>query len=213
MALGFGLQTQNAQSQSGPTNFNATVPIYHITQAGLTSSQASIIANYLNMSIGQFYFSNGIDSGSFNPTGYCTIPLIPLNNPGVVSNLTAQTANQFPQLPISVQVIDFSALSNLTVPSHRTVMTLVSNTLNVAGVSPTYCTQVVNHATFVGFNSNNDYVVISASDVTTWTRGWLCWNFTDPNGYPIVGPGAQIHFTATLRPAPLSHLIYSGPTS
>jgi hypothetical protein len=204
VALGFGLQTQNAQSQSGPTNFNAMVPIYHITQAGLTLSQASIIANYLNMSIGQFYFSNGL-TWFFNPTGYCTIPLIPLNNPGVVSNLTAQTANQFPQLPISVQVIDFSALSNLTVPSHRTVMTLVSNTLNVAGVSPTYCTQVVNHATFVAFYSNVDNVLISASN---YLDTGVAYNFTDPNGYPIKGPGAQIHFNYTPS-GTLSHLIYS----
>ena len=174
-----------------PTNFDATVPVYQIIQAGATGTQASNLANGLNIPPAQLMFSNGLVA-YLNPNGFLTFPTNGITNLPIISNLVAQTSNQFPSIPIAPVGLDFAALSNLTVLPDAAAMASASNALGNVGLLPQFGTPFINHVLYTAFYSNTDGTVISNSGPLDTD---VEFQFVDPNGYPIIGPGEEVQFS------------------
>ena len=171
-----------------PTNYDVFLPVYQVTQAGVTATQASSLASSLNIPASLVTLSNGLVS-FIDPTNYVAVPTTPVTNATIVSNLVAQTANQYPAIPISVQAINFSALSNLTVLDGSSALNSASSALGSSQLSPQFGTPAIEHTTFTVFYTNDSNIVISNSlPLDTAVN----YQFFDPNGYPLVGPGAQV---------------------
>ena len=190
LALGTLVLPAGAQSHP-PTNFNATVPVYQIIQAGATGTQASNLANGLNIPPAQLTLNNGLVS-YLNPNGFLTFPTNGITNVPIVSNLVAQTSNQFPSIPIAPIALNFAALSNLSVLPDAAAMTSASNALKNAGLLPQFGTPFINHVLYTAFFSNADNTVSSNSAPLDTD---VEYQFVDPNGYPIIGPGEEVQFS------------------
>ena len=124
-----------------------------------------------------------------DPTNYVAVPTTPVTNPTVVSNLVAQTVNQYPAIPISVEAINLTALSNLTVLADNSALNSAYSALGSSGLTPQFGTQAVDHAVLTVFYTNDSNIVISNSRPLDTA---VIYQFEDPNGYPLVGPGAQV---------------------
>jgi Family of unknown function (DUF6345) len=176
---------------SGRAQSNVYLPVYQIIQSGATASQARTLADSLNMPFSRVGLSNGLVS-FIDPTNYLPLPTITVSNNAAASNLVHQTANQYPQIPIRVQAIDFTALDKLTVLSGGAALNSASNALNASGLSPQFGTPVAQNSTFIAFYTNSSGVVISNTHPLDTE---VDYRFTDPNGHPMMGPGAQVQLS------------------
>jgi hypothetical protein len=213
LALGGLVRPAGAQTRPPPTNFNASVPVYRITQLGATGAQGTNLAGGLNIPPDQILLSNGL-VGYIDPGGFMTFPTNSAGNPPWPTNLITQTSNQYPPIPILGEGINFAALSNLTIFSADEALASSSQALNGAGLSPAYGLASVDHVMLTALYADPNGAQISNTlPIDTAVE----YQFTDPNGYPIAGPGAQIQFNYGSNGA-VTRLLYSasqmtpGPT-
>jgi autotransporter-associated beta strand protein len=173
---------------AGLTNYDVFLPVYQVTQAGATGVQATNLATALNIPLSLVTLSNGMVS-FIDPTNYVAVPTAPVPNATIVSNLVAQTFNRYPAIPISVKALDVTALSNLTVLADSEALSSATNALGSSGLSPQFGTPVIGHTMFTAIYTNASNIVISNNQPLDTA---VNYEFQDPNGYPLVGPGAQV---------------------
>lgn len=166
----------------------APLPVYHVVRSGVNADQAALLAGSLSIPQGMLTLSNGVAS-FLNPSNFMKVPTLPVTDPTVTSNLLAGTKNDFPKVPIQFEQIDFKALSQLVVPGSNEVMNATVKALDLANALPTFGTPAVGHTTFTAFYTNSSDTVVSNSHFLD-TRVDYQFNIS---GYPLLGPGAQIH--------------------
>src|SRR6516162_9629730 len=112
-----------------------SVPVYLVTQSGAQPSQATALANSLNVPPGMVTLTNG-QITFLDPTNYQSIPMLPVTDPVVISNLQAQTLNRNPAIPLSFLQPDFGAISGLVPFPSNAAVSVSSAALNGAGLTP-----------------------------------------------------------------------------
>jgi hypothetical protein len=172
-------------SQSQPS-----LPVYLVTQTGAQPTQAVALATFLSAPTNMVALTNGQIS-FIDPSNYLSIPVQPVTDPVVTSNLLAQTVNKFPSIPISFQQLDFGALSNRTAYPSNAAVALSSAALGAAGLTPQWAAPAVSHDILVAVYTNENNNVFSASNALDTE---VDYQFTVPAGYPLIGPGAQVQF-------------------
>jgi hypothetical protein len=161
---------------------------------GPPARKARIWRGGLNIPSTEIVLSNGLVS-YLNPGGFMTFPTNSAGNPPFPTNLINQTSNQFPQIPIRAEGIDFTALSNLTVVSDEAALNSSGGALNASGLTPQFGTPFVDHAMFTVLYCNSLPSGVTLISNTLPIDTAVEYQFADPNGYPIAGPGSQIQFS------------------
>jgi hypothetical protein len=170
---------------------NTYLPVYHVVQSGATAAQAGTLAADLGIPSSQLTVSNGMVM-YVDPLNYLNIPTISVTNELVVSNLTAQTINRDPSLPLTLEQIDFASLSNRSVLDPTSAVAIASFALSDSGLTPQYgapvalndrLTTYMNNA--AGGTSSNSQALDTEVD----------YHFADQYGYPFIGPGAQLQMS------------------
>ncbi|HSU54786.1 MAG TPA: DUF6345 domain-containing protein [Candidatus Dormibacteraeota bacterium] len=206
-AVSLAAATQ-AHSQSQPP-----LPVYLMTQTGAQPPQAATLASYLGIPAGMISVTNG-QVTFLDPTNFVRVPAAPVTNSVVVSNLIVQTQNKFPSIPINIEQPDFDALNGLVAYSSNSAVSLSSNALASAGLTPQWGSPSVSHDIIVVQYTNNPGTVLSVSNVLDTE---VDYQFTVPGGYPLIGPGAQVQFNYGTN-GNVSRLLYAarqftpGPT-
>jgi hypothetical protein len=160
------------------------LPVYNVVQSGATAAQAGSLAAALNIPASQVVLSNG--AVLFHDwDNFLRVPTKPVTDPNAIARLTADTVNQDPSLPINFEQIDLGALSNQPVFDENLALQRVMNALAQSGLGPQWGTSRVAHAQFTLMNSNSP-----ASSYNLDTQ--VNFDFRDPTGIPIIGPGAQV---------------------
>ncbi|MGA2281368.1 MAG: hypothetical protein ABSG80_13820 [Verrucomicrobiota bacterium] len=192
--------TRPAAAQSNPN----LLPVYQVTQAGPSFTQATNLVGLLNIPVSMLVQANGLVS-FVNPTNFLFVPTTPVTNATVISNLLAVTKNPYPANPISFQAIDFTALSNLMAFDTNAALSSASLALASSGLYPPLGTPVIGHAWMVAFCTNADNSVSSACQ---YLDTQVNFQFDLTNGYPLIGPGAQVQLTYGAT-GNVTHLLYS----
>jgi hypothetical protein len=175
----------SARAQSG-----MSLPVYHVTQSGATAAQASQLASDLGIPASQLVYSNGLVS-FIDPTNFLNIPTMPMTDQNAISNLLAETVNQSPDIPIQFEQIDFATLSNRTVLDDADATGIASFALNDAMLHPQFGNLFIGHGTILTmFNLPGGGVSSNSQFLDTQVN----FHFTETNGYPLIGPGAQVQF-------------------
>ena len=172
-------------SQSQPS-----LPVYLVTQTGAQPTQSAALATFFGIPTNMVALTNGQVS-FIDPSNYLSIPVQPVTNAVVMSNLLAQTVNKYPSIPINFQQLDFGALSNLTAFPSNAAVNLSSTALANAGLTPQWGTPAVSHDILVAEYTNENNTVFYASNALDTE---VDYQFADPTGHPIIGPGAQVQF-------------------
>jgi hypothetical protein len=167
-----------------------SLPVYHVTQSGAAATQASQLAADLGIPTSQLVYSNGLVS-FIDPTNYMNVPTTPVTDQNAISNLLAETVNQSPDIPIQFEQIDFGALSNLTVLDDAEASSMAGFALSDSMLQPQFGASSVSHTML------NTYLNIAGGGVSSNSHPidtQVNYQFQDTNGYPIIGPGAQVQF-------------------
>jgi hypothetical protein len=175
----------SARAQSG-----SSLPVYHVVQSGAAATQASQLAADLGIPTSQLVYSNGLVS-FIDPTNFMNVPTMPVTDQNAISNLLAETVNQSPDIPIQFEQIDFGALSNRTVLDDATAAETADFALSDSMLQPQFGTSSISHAML------QTYLNIAGGGVSSNSQPLdtqVNYQFQDTNGYPIVGPGAQVQF-------------------
>jgi hypothetical protein len=167
-----------------------SVPVYLVTQSGAQPSQATALANSLNVPPGMVTLTNG-QITFLDPTNYQSIPMLPVTDPVVISNLQAQTLNRNPAIPLSFLQPDFGAISGLVPFPSNAAVSVSSAALNGAGLTPQGGTPTVTHGSVIARYTNESQTVLSVSNAVDTE---VDYQFTVTAGYPLIGPGAQVQF-------------------
>lgn len=168
------------------------MPVYQVTQAGASLSQARSLAGGLNIPFESLSVSNGevfyLDSAQF-----MAVPTSPISDPVILSNLTFISRNDFPQVPLEFARIDLAALGKLTVVSSNEALNSVNAVFDKSSLLPQFGSPGISHTLLQAYYSNENNVVISNG---AFLDTQVKYHFLTPGsvapGPPIIGPGAQV---------------------
>ena len=187
----------------------STLPVYRVVQYGASPSQATTLAQSMGIDptlLVSSYLSNGVIS-FIDPTNFVAVPTVPITDPVVISNLSANTLNPYPPIPILYQQINFGALSNTTVLGTNAALTSASAALANANLIPQLGTPMVTHSTLNAFYTNSSGGVVSNN---LYLDTQVNYQFSVGAGYPLVGPGAQVQ-VAYGATGNVTRLFYAAP--
>ena len=165
------------------------LPVYLVTQAGAQPAQATALATFLNLPANRITLTNG-ELSFLDASNFLSVPTLPVTDPAITSNLLVQTLNKFPALPLAFQQLDFNSLAAETPFSSNSAVSLTTSALANAGLTPQLGTPSGGYSTLLAFYTNDQHSVISVSNALDTQ---VDYSFT-LSGYPLVGPGAQVHF-------------------
>lgn len=203
--IDLGGVTITAVQTNTPTT-NSFLPVYQVVQYGASPPQAVALANYLNIDTNNVSLSNG-DVSFIDPTNFLAVPTVPVTNSTVISNLLAGTENFYPLIPIKFEQLDFGAFSNLTVLSSNAALSSSASAFANANLIPQLGIPVVGQATLNAYYTNDSSQVVSNS---AGLDTEVNYQLRDAGGYPLIGPGAQVH--VAYGPAGnVTRLIYGVP--
>jgi hypothetical protein len=167
----------------------ALLPVYHVVQPGASQSQANMLAADLGIPLDQLSVSNG-EVLYVDPNNFMNIPTMPVTDPTAISNLLAQTVNQSSNFPINLEQIDFVSLSNRVVLDDASAQAFALSALADSGLTPTLGSPGIAHTTLDTYmNLPGGGMSSNSQPLDTEMR----YQFVDTNGYPFIGPGAQVH--------------------
>ncbi len=168
-----------------------SLPVYQVTQSGATAAQAASLSATLAIPGALVPQANGLLS-FVDTNNYLHVPVTPVTDPTVTNELLAVSKNPVPSIPLVVNAIDFTALSHITALDTNVALISASNALVGAGLYPANAVPVTGHDWFMAFYTN-DFGQVISNTVALNTR--VRWRLSTSNGYPLVGPGAQIQVT------------------
>ena len=119
----------------------------------------------------------------------CAVPTLTVTDPTVINSLLAGSDNQYPSIPLSIQQLDLTTLSNLTMMPNANATSFFDGLLSSAGLTPLYGSPAASHTAFCLNYTNTSGSPVSNSYALDTT---VSYTFQDPSGYPLVGPGAQV---------------------
>jgi hypothetical protein len=171
------------------------LPVYQVVQSGATAAQAQSLANSLGIPVDSLSLSNG-EAFFLDPASFMLVPAVQVTDATIISNLTAGTKNEYPNIPLRFEQIDFSALRQWPIVSSNTALTMISSAFDKANLLPQFGAAFISHTMLNAYYSNQANVVISNNAfLDTHVKYQFSTPGTTAPGYPIIGPGAQVQVT------------------
>ena len=178
----------NAWAQNG-------LPVYQVVHSGATAAQAQSLASTLGIPVESLSLSNG-EAFYLDPSNFMLVPAVQVTDATIISNLTAGSKNDYPNIPLRFEQPDFNALGKWPIVNSNTALTTISSAFDKANLLPQFGAQVISHTMLNAYYSNEANVVMSNSAFLDTS---VKYQFTTPGtvapGYPIIGPGAQVQVT------------------
>jgi hypothetical protein len=190
-----------AQTQAAPP---ATLPVYQVVKSGASNTEAAALARQLHIPVESLVNSHGKIS-FVDREKYLEIPKAPVTDAETIRRLRDATKNKNPATEIRMNAIDARALGQLHVLEERTALDTFSRALEASELHLESATPTAGHNTLTLYSRDKSgkwQPKVTPLDTT------VSYNFTVHEGYPLIGPGAQVQ-VAFDGAGQVSHLIYS----
>jgi len=170
---------------------NATLPVYEVTSAGLSSAQSTRLASALHLPAERFTLADGV-AMSVDTNNYLHVPATALNDAVLVNQLRLSGGNDHPGIQLRPEVIDFDALGKLNVFDEDTALKTTAAAFDAAGLRLELAKPVAGHTklTITTIDANG-----AKKSVTHLLDTRVNYPLFDKNGHPFIGSGAQIQVT------------------
>ena len=162
------------------------LPVYEVAKTGATPSEAAILASHLGISPERIRSKDGVVS-FVDPTRYLSVPSATTTNSPLLEKAIAATRNKDKSRKITPTVLDAATIPDLHVPAEEAAIAKTAAALGVAGLTPQFAAAVAGHHEMSLYSKNGERNFVHSVPIDTE----VTYRFTDPNGYPIYGPGAQ----------------------
>ncbi len=168
-----------------------SLPVYRVTRTGFDEGQATRLAEAFGVPAGKIALRDGVVS-YVDPHRYLRVPMTDVSDPDDAEMLRGMSAAARPNTRLRLQRLDFDALRQLSSLDHDAALRRTSEALEVAGLTFANARRVAGNTkmttSFVDGGRNDRPIICS---LQTWVRH----EFSDGNGHPMIGPGAQAHVT------------------
>jgi hypothetical protein len=193
-------QSNAAEAKKRPTR----LPVYEVVKTGATASEAAALASRLGITSKDILSEDGaivfVDS-----TRYLSVPKEKVTDSQRIDQAIEGTRNKDTARKITPTILKASAISELHVLPAESALSKTASALTAAGLTLQFAKASVGHHELSLYSMDGKRSIIrDNSPIDTE----VTYKFTDPNGYPIYGPGAQAQVTydATGR---VSRVLYS----
>jgi hypothetical protein len=167
---------------------NLVLPVYQVTGSGVDRPAAEKLAESLGIPGKELVLRDGTIS-YVDPARYLRVPTVAVEDKDVVAGLRDRTTNYFPERPIEVTAIDYSALAGMEPLGVEEALDRTAKALSSAGLAPRAATPVPGHTVFRTVPAGDNSRLPAAT--TTFLDTHVSHRFT-LDGYLLVGPGAQV---------------------
>jgi Family of unknown function (DUF6345) len=190
---------------------DSQLPVYRVVATGIEEPRARRLAEALRIPVKQLSWRDG-EASFLDRERYLAVPTVPIDDPEIVARLTGATTNHHPDSSIEVTGIDYATLERHVPLDAEEALQSAAAALETAGLTPEAARPHVGHTVFttVAIDDEGEEKIRE-----TLLDTHVSYRFT-VDGYPLVGPGAQIqmsfdaeknvtrllHATRTLEPGP-----------
>jgi len=183
-----GIPMRRAEAQQ---NIPASLPVYEVTKAGPSDSDVRALADKFNIPVKHIMNEGGVVS--FVDTGkYMAIPTVPIADSTTAGMLADQTKNKARKRPIEVVAFDPTVLTNLPVMGGTTALEITTGGLTAVKLSPQFgMPQAGNSVLTIYSRPDGERWIAKSTNLDTT----VSYTFMETNGFPLVGPGAQVQLT------------------
>jgi hypothetical protein len=180
-------QSAPGQAVTQPT----TLPIYRVLKTGATAVEAAALAKQLGIP-SQNVLSPGGAIQFVDTSRYLSLPTETAPNSALLEQAIAATRNKDSSRKITATILNAAAVSRLPAIAAQVALTKTAAALQAARLTPQFGTASVGHHELSLFSSSGGQNLIPENSPIDTE---VTYRFTDPNGYPIYGPGAEVQVT------------------
>jgi hypothetical protein len=169
----------------------ASLPVYEVAKAGASDAEAAALADQLRIPAKALVSAGGLLS-FVDPEKYLAIPAAAVDDPKVTDGLRDATENRDESRPIDMRAIDTAALATWPVLDARTALDSAARSLEASGLRPQFGTPAAGHTVLTLYSGDGSGKWTSKEQELDTQ---VSYTFSEANGYPLVGPGAQVQVT------------------
>jgi hypothetical protein len=169
----------------------ASLPVYEVVKAGASDADAAALADHFKIPAGALKSAGGMLS-FVDPGKYLAVPTAAVDDPKVTDALRGATENKDESRPIDMRAIDTAALGTWPVLDARTALDSAARGLEASGLRPQFGTPAAGHTVLTLYSGDGSGKWTSRDQELDTQVGY---RFSEANGYPLVGPGAQVQVT------------------
>src|SRR5579863_671503 len=166
------------------------LPVYQVIKSGATPTEAEKLARHLGISAKNLLSEDGAIS-FVDTTRYLATPRATLAASPLLEKTVAATRNKDKSRIITPAVLDSRAFGDLHVLSESAAVSKTAAAFEAAGLTPQFAAASSGHHELSLYSKNGEKGTVSKLPIDTE----VTYRFTDPNGYPIYGPGAEVQVT------------------
>jgi Family of unknown function (DUF6345) len=178
---------QAAVEGKGPTS----LPVYEVVKTGATASEAEALAKHLSIP-SKNIFSSGGAIEFVDTSRYLSVPTEKVTNSQRLTQAIEATRNKDATRKITPTILKAGAIRELKVVPESAALSKAASAFEAAGLTPQFGKASVGHHQLSLYSKDGKRSVIPDNSPLDTE---VTYKFTDPNGYPIYGPGAQAQIT------------------
>ena len=184
--------TPNPQNNATAAKKEPTsLPVYEVVKTGATASEAAVLGSHLGIS-SKDILSEGGAIVFVDPTRYLSVPKEKVPDSQRVNQAIEGTRNKDATRKITPTILNADAISELHVLPAESALSKTASAFAAAGLTLEFEKASVGHHEFSLYSKDGKRSIIRNSSPLDTE---VTYRFTDPNGYPIYGPGAQAQIT------------------
>jgi Family of unknown function (DUF6345) len=167
------------------------LPVYRVAATGIKESQAHLLARALKISAKGLRWVDG-EASFVDRHKYLAVPSVRIEDRDIVARFSEATTNRHPEIPIAVSGVDYAALERHTPFAAGLALRSAADALEGAGLTPASARPIVGHTELITVAIGDDGA--EKEQRRTLLDTYVRHRFV-VDGYPLVGPGAQIQFS------------------
>jgi hypothetical protein len=184
-ALAFGLVSIGGAEEP------KILPVYKVVKEGVTAPEGATLAHHLGLTAARVISERGGTVEFVDRGRYLTLPSERLTDAILKSEPLRRaiegTRNKDATRKITPAVLDVRSTEGLRVLEDKAALSKASAAFERAGLTPQFGQAVVGHHVMSLYSKDGKTLMRESAAIDTE----VAYRFTDPNGYPIFGPGAQ----------------------
>jgi len=169
----------------------ASLPVYEVTKTGASESEAAALADQLKIPASSVTTAGGLLS-FVDPDRYLAVPAAAVGDPNVTDSLRNPTEERDASLAVDMRAIDTDALGALPVLDGKAAVESAARSLDASGLRPQFGTPAAGHTVLTLYSGDGSGKWASREHELDTQ---VSYAFSEANGYPLVGPGAQVQVT------------------
>ncbi len=189
-AQGGDLPGMSLSTEVPSTKEPTRLPVYEVVKTGATASEAAVLARRLSIPAKRLLSKGGVIA-FIDTTRYLSVPSTTLTTSPLLDKAIAATKNKDTSRKITPTILNVPAASDLHVLLESTAIAKTASAFAAAGLTPQFAAASGGHHELSLYSMDGQKSIIQKLPIDTE----VTYRFTDPNGYPIYGPGAQVQIT------------------